>query len=397
MKWFLILALTAFSIGCAQKETAEQKAENLNSWRANMGKLGHSLGQLLPTVSQPEMFFDPANEKRIESEIENFASSAHSIKVQKKPEADPSLAFVSKKFENDVDQALKEFKKGNKKHARFLIKDTTNYCISCHSRTDSGRSDWDFSSFAKLNKMRPLDRAEFLMSVRDFDKALQTYDEIIYDKNRKASSSDLESSGEKALAIAVRVKRDPDLANELVSRIVDSKTAPIFLRLNARQWKSAIKSWKSDKSEANMKPSEKLKYSYTLMARGWKLSQSSVYGKAGLVHYLRASSIIHEILSDDSNSKLFGQALYYAGLAAESLRDINFWTLHETYYESCIRHSPFSTLAKKCYLRLEGVFRDSYTPYQGAPLPKYVSKRLFNLRALVEKDTSDISDWGFFE
>ena len=86
MKWFLILALTAFSIGCAQKETAEQKAENLNSWRANMGKLGHSLGQLLPTVSQPEMFFDPANEKRIESEIENFASSAHSIKVQKKPE-----------------------------------------------------------------------------------------------------------------------------------------------------------------------------------------------------------------------------------------------------------------------------------------------------------------------
>jgi hypothetical protein len=359
--------------------------------------LSHSLGELLPTVSQPELFFNPAQEKKIESEIENFASSAHSIKVQKKPEADPSLAFVSKKFENDVDQALKEFRMGNKKHARFLLRNTTNYCISCHSRTDSGRSDWDFSSFAKLKQMKPLDRAEFLMSVRDFDKALQTYDEIIYDKNRSANPAELEASGEKALAITVRAKRDPDLANEMVSRIVESKSAPIFLRLNARQWKSAIQSWKADKSEQGMTPSQRLQYAYTLMSRGWKLSQTSVYGKAGLVHYLRASTILHEILSDDSNSKLYGQALYYAGLAAESLRDINFWTLHEVYYESCIRHSPFSTLAKKCYLRLEGVLRDSYSPYRGAPLPQYVSKRLFNLRALVEKDTSDISDWGFFE
>ncbi|MEO0336930.1 MAG: hypothetical protein AAF202_11070, partial [Pseudomonadota bacterium] len=244
MRWILVLSLTVFSMGCAQKETAEQKANNLRSWRANMGKLSYSLGQLLPTVAQPEIFFNPAYEQDIESEIENFASSAHSIKMQKKPEADPSLAFVSKKFENDVNQALSEFRQGNKKHARFLIRNTTNYCISCHSRTDSGRSDWDFSGFAKIKNMRPLDKAEFYMSVRDFDKALQTYDEIIYDKNRDANAAELEASGEKALAIAVRVKRDPRLADEVVSRIVDSKTAPIFLRLNARQWKSAIKSWK---------------------------------------------------------------------------------------------------------------------------------------------------------
>ena len=397
MRFALLSLLSLALISCAQKETPEQKAENLNNWRANMGKLSNSLGRLLPVVSQPELFFNPANEDQIAKEIRRFSDSAHNVKMQKKPEDDPSLKFVSKKFQKEIDQALEEFQGGNKKHSRYLLKNATNYCISCHSRTDSGRSDWDFSSFARLNQMKPIDKAEFYMAVRDFDKALQAYDEIIYSKKKQASADELEASGEKALAIAVRVKRNPALADELVSRIIDAKTAPVFLRLNARKWKESISTWKKEQKYERGDASKRLKFANTLLSRGWKRSMSSPYSKAGLVEYLRASTLIHEILSDNSNAKLFGQGLYNAGLAAESLKNLNMWTLHETYYESCIRHSPFSTLAKKCYLRLEGVMRDTYAPYEGAPLPDYVSKRLFNLRALVQKDNTDISDWGFFE
>lgn len=393
----VITATLAF--GCAQKDTPEQKQKNLSSWKVKMAQLSNSLARLMPLVNSPERFNDPSNKAKIQKEILRFSKLSHSITVNKKPEADPSLDFVSRKFETDMKEAYAQMEKGNNNYARYLVSNTTNYCISCHTRTDSGRMNLNFSAAVDTSQFQPLERAQLYMAVRDFDKALQAFDQAANAKDAKMKPQDLELAAEKSLAIAVRVKKDPSLADEMVSRILDSKTAPVFLKLKARNWKNSIKRWKKEEKRKPNKlgPKRMLKTANNLMTRGWRLESESMNSRAGLVEFLRASSLLHEILSDKKNYSVYGDALYTAGLAAESLRQINLWTLHEAYYESCIRFSPYTNLAKRCYLRLEALQLSAYSAYDGASVPSHVRDHLLELRALAEKSTGDFMDWGFID
>lgn len=392
--------LTAtLALGCAQKETPEQKKKDLSSWKVKMAQLSQSLASLMPMVSNPERFNDPENKADIQKEILRFSKLSHSITVNKKPEADPSLDFVSRKFEADMNEAYAQMEKGNNNYARYLVSNTTNYCISCHTRTDSGRTDLNFSASVDMSQFKPLEKAQVYMAVRDFDKALDAFDQATNAKDATMKPQTLELAAEKSLAIAVRVKKDPSLADEMVSRILDSKTAPVFLKLKARNWKSSIKRWKAEEKRKpkNMSPERMLKTANNLMTRGWRLESESMNSRAGLVEFLRASSILHELLSDKKNYSVYGEALYTAGLAAESLRQINLWTLHEAYYESCIRFSPYTNLAKRCYLRLEALQLSAYSAYDGASIPAHIREHLLELRALAEKSTGDFMDWGFID
>ncbi|MCB0408219.1 MAG: hypothetical protein KDD34_08450, partial [Bdellovibrionales bacterium] len=306
---------------------------------------------------------------------------------------------VSRKFSTDMKDAYAQFEQGNASYARYMVQNTTNYCISCHTRTNEGRTNLNFSNAINMSNFKPLEKAEVYMAVRDFDKALQAFDEAAYAKDASLKPQTLELAAEKSLAIAVRVKKDPDLANELVSRMMDSPTAPMYLKLKARHWKSSIKTWKKElkTKPSDMSPKQMLKTANNLMNRGWRLESQSLNSRAGLVEFLRASSLLHDILSDKKNLKVYGEALYAAGLAAESLRQINLWTLHEAYYESCIRFSPYTNLAKRCYLRLEALQLSTYSAYDGADVPRHIKDHLLELRALAEKSTGDFMDWGFVD
>lgn len=395
----IVVLLTTLGFGCAQKETPEQKKENLSSWQVKMAQLSNTLSELMPLVANPERFNDPDNKSKIKTQIQKFSKLSHSISVTKKPEADPSLDFVSRKFEQDMNEAYVQMDKGNTNYARYLISNTTNYCISCHTRTDSGRTNLNFSASVDMTQFQPLEQAQIYMAVRDFDKALEAFDKAANAKNAITKPQTLELAAEKSLAIAVRVKKDPSLADEMVSRILDSKTAPVFLKLKARNWKTSIQRWKKEEKTKpkNMSPKNMLKTANNLMTRGWRLESENINSRAGLVEFLRASSLLHEILSDKKNYSVYGEALYTAGLVAESLRQINLWTLHEAYYESCIRFSPYTNLAKRCYLRLEALQLSAYSSYDGADVPQHVREHLLELRALAEKSTGDFMDWGFID
>jgi hypothetical protein len=386
-------------VGCAQRETPEQKADNLATWQVRMAQMSQSLAQLMPLVADPEKFNDPDNRPKIKKEILKFSKLSHDISMNKKPEADPSLDFVSRKFSSDMNEAYAQMERGNASYARYLVQNTTNYCISCHTRTDSGRTNLNFSSSIDMSQFKPLERAEVYMAFRDFDKALEAFDQAAYAKDATMKPQTLELAAEKSLAIAVRVKKDPDLANEMVSRILDSRTAPVFLKLKARHWKQSVKQWQQEEKSKpkKMSPQQMLKSANNLMTRGWRIESEAINSRAGLVEFLRASSLLHDILSDRENIKVYGEALYTAGLVAESLRQINLWTLHEAYYESCIRYSPYTNLAKRCYLRLEALQLSSYSTYDGSEVPRHVRDHLLELRALAEKSTGDFMDWGFID
>ncbi len=392
---FAVFALIVLGVlSCTHQTKRSQTAEELKDWQGKMHVLSDSLSRLLPLTSSQRVFNDPKNDSLIKQEAATIRKMAHAVEsTSVKPTQDPGMTYMAEKFAGNMDEAIRQLEAGNRSNARRLLQQGTAHCINCHTRTDTGRSEMQLSQMANLNGLNGLEQMDFFIAVRDFDKALNKFDQLVNSPDAQIlHPGEMEIAAEKALAIAIRVKRNPALASELVSRIIDARWAPVYLRLNASVWKKTIEAWRK---QPQQKLSEKgqLDLAKLNMSQGWKLNASSPLWQAGLVHFLRASTILSDLLAQPSTSVLYGEALYYAGLAAESLRNINLWTLQDGYYEACIRHAPRTALAKKCYLRFEALQYSSFATDEPSLLPKDVSDKLIQLRNLSHDPRDMKFDW----
>lgn len=389
------MGLAILAVQCAHKERTEDSAEKLAKWHQSMHRLSESLSRLLPLTASPRAFNDPKNRQDIANDVQVLKSVAHAIDVSKmKPGHDPAVAFMAQRFSSNMDEALVQLET-NRPYARRLIQQSTAHCISCHTRTDEGRSNLQLSSLANVQRLTSLEQVEFFIAVRDYDRALERFDQVVNSPDAQIlNPHDMEMLAEKALAIVVRVKRDSDLANEMVSRIIDARWAPVYLRLNALTWKRSIEQWEKERPVSELNAKEQFRLAKLLINKGNQLRATSPLGQAGLIYFLRASSILHELLAQSPNQAQYGEELYHAGLAAEALRDMNLWTLQEAYYEACIRHSPRTALAKKCYVRLEQIQLSGYATDDGGALPREVRDRLIELKGLSQDAQDKLHDWG---
>lgn len=384
-------------VACSSKEKVEaRKSADKSSWQGKMQGMSNALSELLPMIASPREFNNPSNYGSIEKNTKALAATAHAVNMTSDSMSkDPSLPFVSGKFVADMNEAVRQLDMGNRRFARQLLRNSTSYCIACHTRTDEGRKNLNLSMRSDVSALPALDRAEYHMALRDFDAALVDFDRVLNSPDAQIESPQvLEQAAEKTLAVTVRVKQDPDASRKVIDKITNSNWAPVYLKLNASAWRTAVDEWSKEKPPASLTPAQRLLKAKTLMGRGWRFSTSSPQSRAGLVYFLRASAILHELLANPSSNPAYGEGLYYAGLAAESLREINLWTLQDAYYEACIRKQPYTTMAKKCYLRLEALQLSAYADTDGAYVPAHVKDHLRELRGLAEKGEGSFLDWG---
>ncbi|MCB0391996.1 MAG: hypothetical protein KDD58_11940 [Bdellovibrionales bacterium] len=400
---FILITICAFwilSCGHSQKENNEiQKA----SWQADMHKLALSMSKLLPLATSSKEFHNPQNTKIIKTEMKRLVDVSKGLKNN--PHAtkgDPILQFTAEKFAQDIEYAYEQYNLGNSDFAQNNIRNATSYCIGCHTRNNQGRQlDWAWG--VDLEKLSKLDKAQYLASIRDFDQALEAYKLVLSDKNlAKTSPQVWETSAKKSMAIVVRVKRDPDLARSIVNNLLATNVVPPSLQQTLLEWKLAIQEWNKDaKAEMKVKKEsfvQKLAKANRLLQKGWQATQFP-QSSAGAIYFLRSSSLLHDLLETPGTKKEQAETLYTAGLVAERLKDINLWTLHEVYYENCIRVLPRTQLAKKCYLRYEAVVLANYMngPYSGQ-VPVHVRHHLDRLRKTAEMgDWNELLNWGLVE
>lgn len=401
----LLIFFSAFMsvLGCVgtDRKIETQNAEG-TSWKEDMHKLATSMSKLLPLAVSSSDFHKKKNAEMIKSEMKSLVFAAK--RLEKSPHAtqgDPVLVFTAQKFAQDLEYAYEQYNLGNSDFAQNHIRNSTRFCMSCHTRNNQGRQ-FDWSWGVNLSLLSEIDRAQYLASIRDFDRALEVYNGLLSDKNlAETSPQKWSTSAKNSMAIAVRVKQDPKLALEIIQTAQVAGSVPLSVQQMLLQWKSALQEWQSEKKKSAVAtPSfkEQLTRANELLQKGWQSTQFPQSG-AGAIYYLRASSLLHDLLDQKLSKSERAQALYSSGLVAEKLKDINLWTLHETYYEACVRTAPRTQLAKKCYLRYESVVITDYlvSPYNGL-IPVHVRNHLDNLRRIAEMgDWNELLNWGLVE
>lgn len=364
---------------------SSQSTHTSSNWSQKMQGLSKTLAELMTDLASDTRFDAPANKKKIEGHAKTLANLAHDLNKKNinKPDLDPSVVILSQLFSDEAENAYQELKRGHRDYARDRLRSLTGYCIACHTRTQSGPQFADSHLNPTTDKLSTYEKAEFFAATRQFDKAFQEYQNIVEDEMAPTRRSlEWEKSARAALAIAVRVKKDPNLALKIVDRIIASKNAPYYFKQNAREWQKSIQDWQNEVPRKAQTEEGFRSEAMRLLAEAHNL-QKYPMDHSGDVAYLRASAAVHDWMQMAKSGRNMNEAFLMAGICYEVLKPINLGELHEMYYEACIRQTPHTSTAELCYQRYEQSIHAGYTGSSGTNIPSGVKDKLSTLEALA--------------
>ena len=352
-----------------------------------MQGLFQSLQELLVYTVDDARYNDPKNTARIESAAEAMAKASHGVAQMSgtAPDPDPSIGIFSAILQEESRRAYDAFKSGHRDYARTLFKGLASTCVACHSRSAAGaKLQWDFGSgFAQGLPL--LQQAELLAAGRSFDSALVALEKVLSDNElAKKRPHEWNRALRFALAISVRIHRDPSRTLELLEKAGKTQGIPHFSRLDIQDWTRSLTAWKREQSGSKTGPTTEaeLNREATRLLGLAKAAQRYPMDRAGDILYLRATSLLHQQLQTAPAGARSGEAFLELGISYEVLRDFGLWNLGEIYYEACINRVPHSKTSETCYRLLEESVIAGYTGSAGTELPESVQKKLGGLREL---------------
>lgn len=351
-------------------------------WSSRMQELSQALNRLLPLVASSHEFNNPANEASIQDAASRLKSLSHQVRDSEKPTPDPAFDSIARMLDDDMARAVSALASGNRDYARLTIRESIGYCIQCHTQTSGGPDFPKLELSYNPSKLSPLAQGDFFAATRQFDRALNAYSKGVRDNQyAKKDIFGWERAARSALAIAVRYKESPQSAKGIALAVQTNNSAPESLKTASRSWLRSIKEWQSQ-NKKSLSPDDQLKLAKKLIVEA---SQKENIEDPQDIPYLRASAILHKWLSSQplqikKPDIKRADALLLAGQAAEASRELNFWTLHERYYELCIDDAPQTVTAQTCYKLLSDSIITGYTGSSGTKLPSSEQLRLAKLK-----------------
>jgi mono/diheme cytochrome c family protein len=373
--------LVALALTCAALVSvvarSEDSAPSKKAWPAQMRELEKTLNDLLFDTSSDARFSDKKNFATIDKNLAKFAKIAGELYGKTAaPDKDPSLRMISEDFAKESKYASDAMAAGHREYARVMIGSLTGYCIACHTRNPSGPQYTHVKLDSRLGGLKSLEKANYLAATRNFDQAFSEYEKIVKGGGEGGDSVFIgERALRGALGIAVRVKRDPELALKVVDVVASNPKTPFYLRERATAWKKSLVEWKNEKKKDGATGDAVYDEAVRLVGAA-KAAQKFPADRSADVLYLRASSVVHDLLAVTPPGPLAAKANYLAGLCYEVLDDYGIRDFNEYYYRMCIRSDPHTVFARECYRRYEESVYFGYTGSGGTYVPADVRARL---------------------
>lgn len=386
---FSLLALVA----CAQtakneSNVNEPSAPEQATWSSRMGEFRTTLAQLGPYLYDDKKFNSPSNFEVIKKHTKKLGELAHSIDQSKKdkvaaPSTDPVLAYFATQFKENINRAYESLEVDHREYARSVLRTSLSYCISCHTRSDVGPKFPLFDNPPFVAELRPMEQASYYVATRQYEAALKKYMDILQDpKAGKQRPFDIEKAARSALAIAVRVDHNPEEALKIAKYVYQKAETPLFVKNDSMTWMDSIEDWKKQSKTLPAAESAFVAKIKGLLKKAESVQRYRADMK-GDIYYLQATTLIHDYFNRYEKPKYLAEVLYLAGQAYEPLQELGFWSLHEMYYEQCVRAAPHTSLARKCYENLEQSVFLGYSGSAGIFVPLSVQKQLKELYELT--------------
>ena len=372
------VVVTGLLLGCRGPDPRPPEPQTpQSSWAHNMRSLSTTVMDILPYLFDEQAYESPQNASAIRKGLGELAETAHHISPSAQlpvSKNDPGLHFSLEDMRENIARSIGAFDGGQKAYSRQMAKAVLNKCFHCHTRNQLGpQLEQPISNTPKLKLLRPLERLDLYVALRNYDKALSEARELI-SRPIQGENRGFEVDGaiQKGLTIAVRVKRDPQMGMQLVDLALKNPTLPFYLRQNGLSWRQGLLAWSQSRKVTNADP--------LLQARRLLDSQGHSPYSSLRIEHLIASTLLHDYLQTPRGKNETAEAFYLLGRSYEGLKDFGSQFLGETHFEACIELAPKTRWSERCYRGLEEGVYSAHATSSGIFVPKTLLEKLDRLR-----------------
>lgn len=360
----LLVSLALGLLAAAAPDTATKK-------RAAMYQLLQSMRVLLPLTTTTSGLGDPTQHKIVVDSARRLAENAGALAAHVNSE-EAGARFLGRSIAQEAASLELAIKRKRWGAASFTLHEMTSFCVACHSRLPSDASPLaaGFVDDTALATFSPPERARLQLATRQFDRALDTYEGYFTDK--KTHVSHMAAPLVDYLRTSLRVRADPLRPIETLKKLRARSDVWRNFAGNLDAWLAALTRFR----DKPIKP--------TVAAARAILNEADDLvrfpaDRRTLVHYLVASSALHQFLEKTPKGKRAAEA-YLLLARAESRLDDGYWASRtEAYLLACISEAPRSETAEACHAALEDQLILEYAGTGARGLPVEIEQRLQGL------------------
>jgi hypothetical protein len=370
MKLIISLGTIILLVVACQTTQKVETAGSSPAWNSSMKEFKHNLMILQPYIFNSALFNDPDNYQFLSQKIHQLSEQSTQVTHETRMRNDdPTIQFVAVHFAEELSQADINFKEGAQDYSRSQLMKVTSYCLECHTRLRQGPSFMNTDSDEPFIKtLHIADRIELMISFRQFDAAFNLALESLSmpqeDENKNYKADRIARLG---LSVAVQYLGSREKTEKIINTIASNPTLPIYLKQNNRYWKISVKKW-TLKENLNSLPRIRV----------------LVNSRTSEIDDMRAIRSLLSLLTRDLNPNDLGEALLLTGQSYEELRKVSTMSLHENYYEMCVRKAAATKWAKPCMARYSDSIVMSFSGSSGTHIPKDVDHHLEELRKIIK-------------
>lgn len=373
----LLVASAALAATGALGEAAPETSAEIHT---TMRRIFESIRTVLPLSVSESAYASPENRTRIHPALESLARDAAALAAHGRSR-DAGFGHLGRYLEADARDVLRSYDSGELERSRFLLRQLTEYCVTCHARLrspgDSPLSERfvDESAFAELSLEG---RATLLIATRRFDQALATLEQLL--ASPTVHPADLLSPLTDYLIVSIRVKGDLTRPLPTLERFSKRPDLWRHLRLDVERWIADLHELaKRDLQPADLTAAKRL----VEEAKGMITFPAD---RAALVHYVVASSLLHGYVEQHAQEggRDLAEAYYYLGLVDSRIGREYWVSLAGIYLESAIRLAPGEPFAEQAYALLEEEIILGYSGSGGIQVPLELERNLAELQRLID-------------
>lgn len=357
-----VLALLIASFAAESSFGGEAELVDQN-WTQQMRKFKTALEGLIPLAASPRSFNNPENAVTIQAKIDSLSDVRKLLYHQKAvASSDPTIAYLATAFDDTISVINENLKNGRRDFARIGVLNITSFCIECHTHRKEGPEFFGASLSDLTSFLKPPERVEYLIAVRQFREALNIIEENLKAGQNKDFGLSTDRLVRYGLMISVRYNQDPDVTLRLVNEVEHAPDFPDFLAKDIESWRRSVKIWKKQKVPKMSETKKMIRFIEGRIQRGNEMCRQRNSSHAGDIEFLRAYALSTDLLKQKLSDKESAQVLMLMGDSHQDATDFLFWTLPRFYYEACIKVVPHSEQAQRCYDKYETELHQSYAP-----------------------------------
>lgn len=353
--------------------------------RARMRGLVDSLRVLLPLTRNDSEFGSDAAKPAVSAALKELAAKANDLEAHAS-DRDASFAFLSRTLGLDAREAELRYDRGDIRTARFIVQESMQTCVTCHSRLPGERESRLGEVLIEgvdLSEFDWLERAQLQTATRRYDDALASYEEGFASPGGAVADLAFGGAFEGYLELCIRAESNPARAQATLEKFLARDDVPDHMRARATVWVESLQVMQTSPPTGD-----------ALARADFWLERADARVDHGddlpaLVDYLAASAELHRFVETHPGPGPEASRAYYGLGKIESRIGMTAWISQaEALLEASILSDPQSASAKQAYAMLEEVVTAGYTGSSGEHVPPGWTRRLGELRALLDEPAS---------